>query len=146
MPQKIDKAKEGTTERKTEEPAQPPATAFKSIRDMGYANYTFAKDFEYADLNTDNRPYPMAKKVNVMLIKENDGTANYIGLAFVGVLDDPLFLIVMNKAHAAECIKQINTDDEVVGLQFNGLTKHFGNVALVALQNDVYQKLADKLL
>lgn len=117
---------------------------YQYIRNLGYANYTFANEFEYADLNTDQRPYPMAKKVDVMLIKEDDGSANYVGLAFVGVLDDPLFMILMSKEKAAECVKKIKGDSDFVGLQFTGLTKHFGNVALVALPREVYTDLAGK--
>jgi hypothetical protein len=120
-------------------------TAFQYIRSLGYANYTFANDFEYADLNTDHRSYPIAKKVNAMLIKEDNGVANYVGLAFVGILDDPLFLILMTRAKAAESSKKINAETDFVGLQFNGITKHFGNVALVAVPKDVYLKLADRL-
>jgi hypothetical protein len=157
-PRKVVNTGNETTEGQQKAPAAPipapkpaastgPAhlTAFEYVRSLGYMNYTFANEFEYADLNTDQRSYPVAKKVTVLKIKEDDGTVNYVGLAFVGILDDPLFLIIMPQAKAEACAKKINPQADLVGLQFTGVTKHFGNVALVTLSKGVYLDMATKL-
>lgn len=123
----------------------PTMSAFEYVRSLGYTNYVFAVDFEPADLNTDARSYPIAKDVRVLRIREDDGSLNYIGLAFIGILDDPLFLILMQRDKAIESAKKITPNTEYVGLQFNGLTKHFGNVALASMSKKVFEDLTEKL-
>jgi putative transposon-encoded protein len=125
---------------------QPQPTAFQYIRQLGYGSYSFAKEYEVMDLETDPRPYVVAKKVNVLAIREENGTSPYVGLAFVGVLDDPLFFITMERnALEASVSKQRKTLQDTVGLEFHGVSRRFGNVALVAMPKSAYQEFVTVL-
>ncbi|MEM0142499.1 MAG: hypothetical protein QXL94_00895 [Candidatus Parvarchaeum sp.] len=122
--------------------------AYMQMQKLGYLRYTFAKEFEAMDLDTDPRSYPVAKKVDVVAIKEKDGKAPYIGLGFVGVLDEKLFLMVMEKEEAEKSIaksKGKNDTHKYIGLEFFGVNKRFGGIGTVALPIEAYNKLAQIL-
>jgi len=119
--------------------------AFEQMQQLGYPRYTFAMKFEQMDLNTDSRPYPVAKKVEVMSIREDTGEALYVGLGFVGILDEKLFLIVMEKQLASASIKEIKNPQGYVGLEFFGVSGRFGSVGTVALPKGAYIKFAEAI-
>jgi len=119
--------------------------AFEQMLQLGYPRYTFAMRFEQMDLKTDSRPYPVAKKVEVMSIKEDTGEAPYVGLGFVGILDEKLFLIVMEKQLASASIEKIKNLQGYVGLEFFGVSGRFGSVGTVALPKEAYIKFAEAI-
>jgi len=118
--------------------------AYEQMLELGYPRYTFAMRFEQMDLNTDTRPYPVAKKVEVMSIKEDNGEAPYVGLGFVGILDEKLFLIVMEKQMAVASIEKIKNPQGYVGLEFFGVSR-FGSVGTVALPKETYIKFVEAI-
>jgi len=119
--------------------------AYEQMIQLGYPRYTFAMRFEQRDLNTDSRPYPVAKKVEVMSIKEDNGEAPYVGLGFVGILDEKLFLIVMEKQLAIASAEKIKNPQGYVGLEFYGVSARFESVGIVALPKEAYIKFAEAL-
>jgi hypothetical protein len=143
MAKKSEEVEERTPPVRT--PAERPKSAFEQMRQFGYMTYTFAEKFEQRDLQSDPRPYPLAKRVNVLKIKEEDGSVPYVGLGFVGILDEPLFLIVMGKEEARDSLAGIQDPQDFVGFEFFGVTKRFGSVGLVSLSKDAYAKFAKTL-
>ena len=134
----------------TEEGAVAPAStknmkAYEQMQQLGYPRYTVAMRFEQRDLNTDSRPYPVAKKVEVMSIREDTGEAPYVGLGFVGILDEKLFLIVMEKQLAIASAEKIKNPQGYIGLEFFGVSGRFGSVGTVALPKEAYIKFAEAL-
>ncbi len=147
MPKKIEKNENVEMPSEQEQkPEAAPISALQYVRQLGYLSYTFAKSFEYVDLDADPRPYAVAKKVNVMGMKEEDGTTPYIGLAFVGLLDDPLFLIIMDKNNLKESIANIEPKSDFLGLEFHGVNKRLGSIALIALPKKAYLEFAESIM
>ncbi|MEM3828172.1 MAG: hypothetical protein QXP36_03015 [Conexivisphaerales archaeon] len=126
-----------------EEAEQPEQAAYLQMQQLGYLRYTFAKEIEEMDLDTDPRAYPVAKKVDLMLIREKDGSSPYVALGFIGILDEKLFLIVMGKEDAKKSIAKIGEkkNKDYIGLEFFGVNKRFGGVGTIALPLEVYNKL-----
>ncbi|MEM3199660.1 MAG: hypothetical protein QXD11_02880 [Candidatus Micrarchaeaceae archaeon] len=126
---------------------QPEQAAYMQMQQLGYLKYTFAKEFEEMDLNTDPRAYPVAKRVDIMLIKEKDGSYPYVALGFIGILDEKLFLIVMGKEDAKKSIAKIGEkkNGDYIGLEFFGVNRRFGGVGTIALPVETYNKLVRSL-
>ncbi|MEM0148281.1 MAG: hypothetical protein QXN16_00700 [Candidatus Micrarchaeaceae archaeon] len=126
------------------EQQQPEQAAYIQMQQLGYTRYTFAKEFEEMSLNTDPRAYPVAKRVDILLIKEKDGSSPYVGLGFIGILDEKLFLIVMRKEDVKKSIAEIGEKNvgNYIGLEFFGVNKRFGGVGTIALPLEVYNKFA----
>ncbi|MEM4097274.1 MAG: hypothetical protein QXS81_01125 [Candidatus Micrarchaeaceae archaeon] len=145
MPKKIEMETE--PEKVSPKETEQPEAAYLQMQQLGYTRYTFAKEFEEMDLNTDPRAYPVAKRADILLIKEKDGSSPYIGLGFIGILDEKLFLIVMGKEDAKKAIAKIGEkkNGDYIGLEFFGVNRRFGGVGTIALPVEVYNKFAKAL-
>lgn len=130
---------------KEDKAAQASPTAFEQMQKLGYGTYTVATTFRLTDLVNDLRPYPVAKKVDVMAIKEEEGNSVYLGLGFVGVLDEKLFLLAMRKEDLKTSVASVVTTAEegYVGLEFFGVNRRFGSIGTVALSHAAYQNFLE---
>lgn len=138
MPKRIEKPKE--EDGKKAPPAQAvAASTYEHMRALGYLNYTPAVEFEFMDLDTDPRSFPIANKIDAKLIRE-DGGRDHIWLGFLGRQDEPLFLIDMRKEEMMASITKKPKESiyGYVGLEFFGVTRRFGPVGIIALPIGAY--------
>lgn len=136
---------EAGKEGKKEETPQRKPNAFEQMRQLGYPQYTFVEKFIMTNLMAERRPFAVAKKVDLMAIKEENGESTYLGLGFVGALDENLFLLVMKKDDLLLSAGEIKAPPNVeyIGLEFFGVSQGFGPVGMVALPRSTYLKFLD---
>ena len=137
MPKKIETSK--VEEKAAVQPQVRPMTLLEQMLKLGYTTYTTATRFEQTVLDYDTRPYQVSKKISLISLKDDEGKAIFVGLCFSGIMDEKQSLIVMTKEDLKASIESAKPNDgEYTGLEFTGVNKKFGPIALDAILSEAY--------